>query len=157
MASPRTSILEAYRARVHSKWGPGGTRELRKVERRQWMPGGTVLPIAWIVDDGCRRMPGEGDFESETLTLNWKLVLEIGDTFDRKATTETWEEFVEGVWRDLHNYIPAGHGVLRTRYVADDPFDAVLQSGDTRVVWVIEFETIYAVEVGEMEAGTVPA
>lgn len=143
----RTSILKAIRDRVNAYYGPTGSalHMLREVRRGQIRPA-DARPTATVVDGGERKGDVDDDDESESRALTVQLALHIADAWERQAESEEWTDNVELLKALLVNWLPAGLGGLKMKFVSDDPFDCIFLSGAQEALWQIEFEATYFVE-----------
>ena len=153
--SARVNILKAIDDRIWDFYDleAGSLSPLFRAHRIGALkPWSGPKPGYTLVDDGQNRaLPG--DNVSAMRVLSVRLVLHIGDTWEKEATQQAWSDRVESIIANLHGR-PAGHGLQALRYVSDEPMDVVFFSGSMQADWIIDFEAEYTVEVDEFDDWT---
>jgi len=144
--SPRAELFEAIGAMLERELGPQSEgKTFRTVRVGQWIPSGPPAPALTVIDAGSKdseRWPGgDGQIQTQeggTRTLSGEIWLDLPGNWD--AGYGAWQDVVEEIICMLALFRPAGLGVVTSGYTSDDPMTAVLDSGESREVWIISFD-----------------
>lgn len=141
----RAVILEGVRkALVSLNNTIGGV--MRKVERKAWTPGETMLPSIVVNDDGATRSNDKNQSEtSKVILLKFQVIINMAMDAGRESDVMDWTDIVEKIRIGIQNFNPKC-GVKRMDVVDDTPIKVEL--GVVTVhLWVIDCECEYFVEV----------
>jgi len=147
MSQQRTSILNKFKTRLNTYYGPSGS-ELKMFRK---VLGGPLRPTkqhpsATISDNGQSKGP-DNDEVSQGRILGIRTWLHLSDTWERLTTFQEWSDNVELIIHKMQNWLPASCGATRMEYVSDDPIDVIFTSGATEALWVVDFEAHYFTEM----------
>lgn len=145
----RSILLEKLAERIEAEFGPVGRYAalLRAVKAGRWNPGELSAPCATVTDDGQRlselyRGDAAGAADLQRV-LNVAVVLELPERWDQDGGAATWTDMIENLIGDLTKWREDGLGLIEVRYADDSPWTAVLQSGQSVQVWIVNFEVEY--------------
>lgn len=155
MSSKRVTILEGFRQRIKSLFGPEGTiKQLFRGDRRgRYFPGKVTAPGFTVVDGG--QDTGELQDGSGQMVLHVQVVLDLPDNWGADKAGDDWSELVDELIRRICNWAPKGGDVVVIDPAGDSPWEAVLEDGTSQQVWIINFDVEYHVEQEEFETSTV--
>jgi hypothetical protein len=145
----RTLILDNVKTRLDAAFGPQGTEGqwFRDSWRGPWIIGRQSRPYYCISDFGAKRSENLNSNTQKNRVLSFHVILGLNENWERVDEHQDWTDRVEKIAAKVQNYKAAG-GMKRLDYISDDPFEVVLESGQSEGIWVIEFEAEYWMDVG---------
>jgi hypothetical protein len=148
--------MEALAADFRRELGVGKAgRLLRAFRLGGWMPDALSAPAATLAYAGTRRDAaqglGENGGSAVQSTMAASLILDLPAQWDRDGAGGEFLSLVEDVETLLAGFAQRAAarelGVIEARLIADEPLTAVLESGESKQVWILDLEIEYAAEM----------
>lgn len=146
MASQRRDIVDKVQARLDTYFGAEGSDEamFRAVRRGPLRP--VKMTPSCTVSDSGQRSANPYDDESEGLLLRIRITAHLAENWEDVDAAWDWTDRMEKLRVKLNNWLPDHCGMLKMKYIDDDPLDVIWTSGATQAVWVMEMEATYFTE-----------
>ena len=141
----RGVILDGIKQKLinlNLSWG----NPFRKIERKAWTPGETMLPSIVVNDDGVTK--GNDKSQSDTtkvMLLKFQVILNLAIDFGNEGAVLDVTDIVEQIRLNVQNFNPKA-GVLSMDVLSDTPVDVEFGGVSTHI-WIIDCECEYFVEV----------
>ena len=155
MSSKRVIILEGFRQRIRSLYGPQGSIQalFRSDRRGRYFPGKLPAPSFTVLDGG--QDAGELYDGAGQMVLHIQIVLDLPDTWGADGCGDDWSDLVAQLIRSLCNWSPRGGDVVTIDPAGDSPWEAVVDEGASSQIWIINFDVEYHVDYKKYEATNV--
>lgn len=143
MSSKRTLILSGVKTVINALYGSAiATPILRTVARGPYKPGSYAATPAAIICDGGQRAKSQADSDMIAV-LSVQVILDLEANWDRATALDDWSDRVDAIIRAVLASPLTGCDIEQIDYVSDEPWEALLASGASRAVWIIDFDVSY--------------